>query len=1857
MYFRPIVLFARFFVLLALLWLTACGGGGGGNGGSGGTTTPPATPQNLAAVANDLQVDLNWDVVTNADSYNVYWHDNGTTTSDWTLLQSVATTSFIHTGLSSNVTYSYRITATTNSLEGEPSAEVNVTTPPATPQNLAAVGNGLQVDLNWDAVTNADSYNVYWHDNGTTTSDWTLLQQVATTSLIHTGLSNNVTYSYRITATTKSLEGKPSAEVNVITPPATSQNLTAVANGLQVDLSWDAVTQADSYNIYWHDNGATTSDWTLLQTVATNSFSHTGLTSYITYSYRVSATTNSLEGDTSAEVSATTAPPTSPQNPLAIANGLQVNLSWNAVANADSYNIYWHDNGATTNTWTLLQSVITTSASHPGLSGGITYSYRITAITNSQESKPSATVSTTTHPATPQNPAAVANGLQVNLSWNAVANADSYNIYWHDNGATISDWTLLQTVTTTSASHTGLSRNITYSYRITATTNSLEGAPSAQVNATTLPASPQNPAAAANGLQVDLSWDAVTQADSYNIYWHDNGATISDWTLLQTVATNSFSHTGLSSYTTYSYRISATSNSLEGDPSAEVSATTAPPTSPQNPLAIANGLQVNLSWNAVANADSYNIYWHDNGATISDWTLLQTVTTTSASHTGLSSNVTYSYRITATTNSLEGDPSAEVNATTLPPTPQNPAAAANGLQVNLSWDVVAQADSYNIYWHDNGATISDWTLLQTVATNSFSHTSLTSYTTYSYRISATTNSQEGSPSTEVSATTAPPAAPQNPAAITNGLQVDISWNAVTNADSYNIYWHDNGATIGDWTLLQTVNTNSFSHTSLSNNVTYSYRITAIISAQEGDLSAEVSATTAPSAPQNPIASVNGMQIDLSWDAVASTDSYSIYWHDNGATVSDWTLLQSVTTTSFSHTNLSGGISYSYRISATANSQESNPSVTVSATTPPAAPQNLASIVAANGSQVDLSWDVVTNAGSYNIYWHDNGATISDWTLLQTVNTNSFSHTGLGNGITYSYRVSAIISQEGEMSAPASATTPPSSPQNPAATAIGSQVDLTWDAVSNADGYNIYWHDNGATTSDWTLLQSVVTTRFSHNGLSNGVTYNYRISATTQGVVGMPSAISSASIFSLINQGLSSPSVMAIANAIDGSGDVYVAGSFSGHNGSASNSIIRFNSDGTVDTDFNVGTGFDGAGVRSLVAARDDSGDIYVGGYFQNYNDTASNRIIRLNSDGSVDTDFNVGTGFDQSVYSMAIDAASGDLYVGGYFQNYNGTASSRIIRLNSNGSIDTGFNVGTGFDYQVNALALATDGSGDIYVAGDLDTYNGSANRNHIIRLNSNGTIDSAFAVGTGFNGSVTSLVMASDGSGDLYVGGSFTKYQGADNHYIIRLNSNGTADTNFSTGTGFDRDVYTLASSTDGSGDIYATSQSFSSYNGTIISQIVRLNNDGTVDTSFDVGTSFDYGVYAIAPTTDGSGNIYMGGGFSSYNGTPSSGIIRLAADGAVTKAFSQNVAFDQGVQVIEPVNDSGNDLYVGGRFTHYNGLTSNRIIRLNSDSTLDSGFDTGTGFDDRVNSIARAIDGSGDIYVGGAFTSYNGSASGRIIRLNSDGTIDTSFDVGTGFSNASVETLALAADSSGDIYVGGGFTSSNNSEYNGSATYGIIRLNSDGTIDTSFDVGTGFNYGPKVIVPARDGSGDIYVGGNFTSYNGTPINRIIRLNSDGSMDTAFNVGTGFNGSPETLVYPSSSSGEFYVGGQFTSYNGTASNHIIRLNSNGSIDTSFNVGTGFNSTVNSITVDAFSSDIHVGGQFTSYKGSVSNHIIRLNRGGGIVDTADTGFNNSVSTLTLSANGEKLYVGGYFTSYQNTTVLRIVAINQDGSID
>ncbi len=309
-------------------------------------------------------------------------------------------------------------------------------------------------------------------------------------------------------------------------------------------------------------------------------------------------------------------------------------------------------------------------------------------------------------------------------------------------------------------------------------------------------------------------------------------------------------------------------------------------------------------------------------------------------------------------------------------------------------------------------------------------------------------------------------------------------------------------------------------------------------------------------------------------------------------------------------------------------------------------------------------------------------------------------------------------------------------------------------------------------------------------------------------------------------------------------------------------------------------------------------------------------------------------------------------------------------------------------------------------------------------------------------------------------------------------------------------------------------------------------------------------------------------------------------------------------------------NTSYFYGAFDGYieNDIVTSykNLIKLNSDLTVDTSFNVGTGFNEILytgSAITEQADGK--IIVTGTFTTYQGITHNRIIRLNTDGSIDTSFITGTGFNNF---TQVPDIDSNGSIIVTGIFD-----QYNGSSSPRIARLLSTGILDSSFVIGSGFNNTTTDVLVQADNS--MFVLGYFNSFNGVSIAPCIaKLLENGSLDPSYDVGVGITPTGTDLAnyftrIPDSTS--FFISGYIESYKGTPCPHIIKLLENGDIDSSFNPGTGFNDIVY-LTNIIWNDKILVEGFFTEYNGTPTNYIVILNMDGSIYFTFDSVYINPV---------------------------------------
>lgn len=269
---------------------------------------------------------------------------------------------------------------------------------------------------------------------------------------------------------------------------------------------------------------------------------------------------------------------------------------------------------------------------------------------------------------------------------------------------------------------------------------------------------------------------------------------------------------------------------------------------------------------------------------------------------------------------------------------------------------------------------------------------------------------------------------------------------------------------------------------------------------------------------------------------------------------------------------------------------------------------------------------------------------------------------------------------------------------------------------------------------------------------------------------------------------------------------------------------------------------------------------------------------------------------------------------------------------------------------------------------------------------------------------------------------------------------------------------------------------------------------------------------------------------------------------------------------------------VYLYGYFTGYNygdlTWTRQRIMKINSDLTLDQTYDTVTGPDEVWYEEAQIIQQWWDdkIIMTGTFSTYKGFASKALVRINTDGSYDNTYDVGSGFTGTGGFTAHGALDSQGRLIVGGLYDA-----YDGNSSPRLARINQDGLYDNTLVVGTGFNNTTQDILMSSAGDDSFFVTGYFDEYKGVACpTGIIKLTETGDVDVTFDGGIGFTKAHDDWpVYMLRIPGEtsFYCFGRFIEYKGIATTapgnlgSIIKLTEAGDLDLSFDSGTGFAST------------------------------------------------------------------------------------------
>ncbi len=475
-------------------------------------------------------------------------------------------------------------------------------------------------------------------------------------------------------------------------------------------------------------------------------------------------------------------------------------------------------------------------------------------------------------------------------------------------------------------------------------------------------------------------------------------------------------------------------------------------------------------------------------------------------------------------------------------------------------------------------------------------------------------------------------------------------------------------------------------------------------------------------------------------------------------------------------------------------------------------------------------------------------------------------------------------------------------------------------------------------------------------------------------------------------------------AILSDGRILIGGSFSTYNGTATLRMARLQSTGVLDPTF-TGIGSAVAYVTAIHVLSDGRLWIAVSGLT---NDLNVHRFTRLNANGGIDPTFLIENAIGTENNTTFAVRPDGTLLVNCGVLGMNRRGPSQFL---VNGALDTGFNAGTGAGQGVNAVVFQADGKA--IIGGSFVRYNGVLCK-RLVRVSAQGVIDPSFVTGLGFNEEVLSIALQTDGK--VLVGGNFTKYNGVTRAGLVRLNTDGSLDATFTPSmNSATRTVNAIAVMPDGR---IVVGGDFTLANNIPRIRVARFLASGALDTSFDPGTGPNLSVEALAVQDDG--RVLIGGQFATVSGNPSARLARLNDNGTFDASFAVGSGANGTVHAIHLL--PGGRMLIGGSFGTYNGATRRNLARLEANGGADGTFsDPGIGIS-TINAISVQPDGR--IILSGYFFTMQGSQRYHLARVLADGALDPTFVTGPG-TDGSVYGHTLRTD--GRILIGGGFTDHN--------------------------------------------------------------------------------------------------------------------------------------------------------------------------------------------------------------------------------------
>ncbi|MCG7408439.1 hypothetical protein MH117_13495 [Paenibacillus sp. ACRRX] len=627
-------------------------------------------PTKVIAVSSETEVTLSWDALSNVTGYDVEV--------DGVVIDNQLNNSYVHMNLDPGTMHTYRVRAKNGLFVGNWSQEINKWTLPDIPQLIDASPTSSSITLNWTPIQGATGYDVETNN--------TILDTGNLTTYVHSSLNPNMQYTYRIRAKNESGNGKWSPIIAQSTLPAALNTLTTKAKDTSIQVSWNAIAGAISYDLEV--------DGVVITLLSGTTYFHVNLSPNTKHTYRIRSVGSQGSSEWSELVTAVTLPPI-PENLHARSTNTSIQTAWNIAVGATGYDLEMDG--------IVVDTGLRHTYTHSPLIPNTEHTYRVRARNGSVVGEWSELISAMTLSDRPSNLRTSATSNEIQLKWDPVVGTIGYDVEVDgqivDNGLNV---TFL---------HSGLLPNSKHTYRVRSRNTGGTSEWSEYVTQETKLSKPENFRGVSTASTITLTWDSVNGATAYEL--------IVDGALIQINNQTSYTHNGLIPNSRHVYRVRAKQGNEVGAWSETLSLATNLGT-PKITRTEATSVTIAVYWEDVVGSTGYDIEVDgqvmDNGAH------------TTFTHTNLFPNTKHTYRVRAKAGVHLSAWSEAVTQWTKTNVPQITSASSTASSITVHWTSVAGSASYDI--EVDGIVISGMT------SNSYTHDKLEANTLHVYRVRA-----------------------------------------------------------------------------------------------------------------------------------------------------------------------------------------------------------------------------------------------------------------------------------------------------------------------------------------------------------------------------------------------------------------------------------------------------------------------------------------------------------------------------------------------------------------------------------------------------------------------------------------------------------------------------------------------------------------------------------------------------------------------------------------------------------------------------------------------------------------------------------------------------------------------------------------------------------------------------------------------------------------------------------------------------------------------------------------------------------------------------------------------------------------